>query len=87
MFMGMFFQNYDPRVEYLDIVIQRIFDTGIMNSLFRKALPHINMKGSIQVKEEALILQHFVIPLFVCLAGLLMGFFIFAAERSTIRSS
>ncbi len=82
MFMGMFFQNYDPRVEYFNGILHRISDTGITNGLFGRALPYINMKSSIQVKEEALILQHFIIPLLVCLAGLLIGLSTFAAERS-----
>lgn len=81
MYMGMFFQSYDPRVDYFDYVIRMITDTGIVNGLFSKALPYADMKNYVKVEEEALILEHFAIPLIVCLAGLLLGAIMFTIEK------
>ncbi len=85
--MGMFFQEYDPRVGYFDSVIHRITDTGIIDRLFRKALPFTDIKDSIKVEEEALILEHFAIPPIVCLAGLAIGVIILLAEKCKISFS
>ncbi len=85
--MGMFFQSHDPRVEYFDLMIGWMTDSGIIDGLFRKHLPFAGLKYQEGMEEHPLILEHFAISLFTALGGLLIAALYFAAEMSKMSTA
>ncbi len=85
--MGLFFQSHDPRVEYFDVVINWMTDSGIIDGLFRKVLPFAGLKYQEKVEENPLILEHFVLSMIAALAGLVIATVSFAAELGKTCSS
>ncbi len=83
--MGLFFAKYDPRVEYFDVIIDRMTDGGVTDCLFRKALPFAGLKYREDDKERPLILQHFAISLFAAAGGVVLAGVALAVEMSLIK--
>ncbi len=78
--MGMVFQKFDPRVDYLDYVIRYIRDTGLIHRYFNKYLPPKNIKEHKEHVEEPLVLAHFSLSSVLWAILLLMSVGVFAKE-------
>ncbi len=78
--MGLVFQRFDPRVDYLDYIIRYFGDTGLIDYYFYKYLPVKNMKAHKDYVEEPLILAHFSLSAIVWALLLLLSVSVFAKE-------
>ncbi len=78
--MGLVFQRFDPRVDYLDYVIRYVRDTGLIDYYFYKYLPAKNMKEHKVYVEEPLILAHFSLSAIVWALLFLLSASVFAKE-------
>ncbi len=78
--MGLVFQRFDHRVDYLNYVIRYIRDTGLIDHYFYKYLPARNIKENKVYVEEPLVLAHFFLSSCVWAVLILMSVGVFAKE-------
>ncbi len=77
----MFFRQSDKRITFFNRAIDAAKHAGIIDRLFRKYLPHRDIKKQETVPEEKLTLEHFLIPYIVYVCGLSLALAVFTMEN------
>ncbi len=77
---GILFKNGDIRVQYLDGLVTMMRDAGILEHFFDKWRSAQNMKEHVEIVEEALVLEHLLIPIIVWSVALVLSGSVFARE-------
>ncbi len=77
----MVFQKYDPRIQYFNTVIDIARDCGLVDYFFGKEMPPKNLKEPMSKKENALVLEHFQLPLIISAASITVALVIFICEK------
>ncbi len=83
----MFFRRYDSRARYFDYVIDWLKDTGLMDFFHKRYMLFENIKEHVEVEEEKLVLEHFLVPTVFGATGLLLGAVALAVEFYHFRKS
>ncbi len=78
--LGMLFKKYDFRVQYLNQVITKIRDTGVIEHYFERWEDAKNMKDHVEYVEEPLLVNHFVVSGVGLSGGLFLSFLLFVKE-------
>ncbi len=76
----MLFQKYDPRIEYFNQVIDTARDNGLIDHYLGKDMPAKNMKEAVIISNDALVLEHLLLPLILSTTGLLVAQLAFGLE-------
>ncbi len=77
---GMVFQNYDPRAQYFNKVIDVAREAGLINYFFGKWKPDENVKIDFKVQDKTLRAEHFLLPSVVSAFGLTLALLSFLLE-------
>ncbi len=77
----MFFRQSDRRITFFNRAIDAAKHAGIIDRLFRKYLPHRDIKKQETAPEEKLTLEHFLIPYIVYVCGLSLALAVFTMEK------
>ncbi len=86
---SMIFQKTDPRVRYFDLVIDVARDAGLVEHYFAKWTAPKNMRPNVDVREVALVAEHFFLPCFVGGCTMTLAMIVFLVElhmKSRIQS-
>ncbi len=78
--LGMVFHRADFRVQYLEPMVTRIKDSGLMDRFFGKWKSPKGMKDHDSLTEEAITIEHIVLPTVFISTGLTLSIVIFLAE-------
>ncbi len=76
----MYFQNYDFRVQYFDDMIDKIRDTGVIDYFFNKWQSPKNMKDRVELADEPLVIEHFLLSTIIWSVGLGLSLVLFSRE-------
>ncbi len=77
----MFFRRYDQSAIYFDHVISWLTDTGLTDYFHKRHIAHDDIKEQVDVEEEELMLEHFLLPLVFGLTGLTIAALVLAWEH------
>ncbi len=78
--LGILFKKYDFRVQYLNPVMIKIRDMGIIEHYFNRWESPKNMKEHVEYIEEPLLASHFLVSGIGWSGGLLLSFLLFVKE-------
>ncbi len=79
--MGILFKRGDFRTRYLNPTITKIRDAGLIEQFMNKWRPYKGLKDKVKITEEALVMEHLVLPLGIWSGGFTLALILFAGEK------
>ncbi len=78
--MGMLFKKADYREQYFNEMIPKMYDSGLIDHTINKWKSPKGMNEKIILREEALVLEHLILPLIFLCGGICFSVVMFVAE-------